>query len=296
MPKLPIWGLICLGAAITAPPAGAQYNALDLHLEHQLWTRLQDHQNELRSGGAKSSEPERAVVAPDDVGLDALATLIDLPEVLAYVVHRSAELGAGLPTLPADRATRWAEAVRQTYDPEKMIPVALDVLRQHMDSTTISETIAFLQSPAGEKLRQAERAFRTRHLMPYDLLAEREKALAEAYPHRHGLYFDLGGAIHSDPDFSDMEMLLRALLAPSLGEAVTDGYVASASEAFRAALPESRTIYAIELLPNLPESDLAAILEFFRTPAGQAFARAKSGLSAAVIEAEIDMLTARMAD
>jgi hypothetical protein len=230
-----------------------------------------------------------------DADLAAFAELMDLRELMAYALDRSAELAGGIPNMPPEMAEAWEQAVRNTYDPDGMTAVALDTFAAQMSAEAIAEAVSFLRSPVGQRLRAARQSFRDRPADAYDVQLEREQALASTDPRRHGLYRDLGEAMQADADFAETQILMRALLTPSYGETLTEEYVHSVLELYRSSLPNIRTMYAMQLLPDMAESDLEAILDFFRTPAGQEIARVEVAVYPAVIEAEIDALSADLA-
>jgi len=336
----------------TTMPALTQDNALGIHLNQQLWNRLQDHQNQSRqtppsprvptdhadlvkriktnlsaleagipqarnlavdregrvhitvSGPVEEGDviafaqnllgAEVLIVSETGAGRSLLPYLIGLREAMTSTIDRTAALAAGIPNLPTELVTVWEQAVRATYDPDEMIPIVILLFAQKMTRDAEAEAISFFQSPIGEKLRNARQAIRELAPEPYDVMLEREQALAKSNPRLHGLYFDLGAALQGDPDFTEAQLLLRVLLRPAYGQARTEEYIAMFMESARNSLPNSRTIYAMQLLPEAPESELEAILDFYRSPAGQQLAHVETIMYFAVIEAAIEALSSNL--
>ncbi|KAA0968143.1 DUF2059 domain-containing protein [Aureimonas fodinaquatilis] len=244
--------------------------------------QLQKHQNPTANGPEnflEASGSERSL----------FPHLIGLRQTMVHTIDRAAAFASTFPDLPPELVSAWERAIRATFDPETMVAHAITLFASEMTRAEEQEVIAFFQTDVGKRLKNARQAFRERPVETPEGALLREEAMAQSDPTRHAYYAKLGAIIQGEPDIARIRFLSAALWQAIHGETASDADIETLTATV--ALPDSGTIFAMQLLPEMTDGDLAAILDFFQSTAGHQLAQIEAGMSLSALEAQKEELS-----
>lgn len=256
-----------------------------------------------RAGGA----PPEADVSPTHAA--AIRELIDVTGSLERELARVDEIVAALRgTAPDLPAAVWTNYAARLSDREALLALYVPAYARHLDEADTRAWLAFHRTPLGvrvlaaqEPIREASRAAAQR--LAADVFAEldgdaapeaadapdaagpstRASAPAIAPSHTAAIreLIDVTGALGSAR--ASMRKLLDAVRASPFARSTPPEFWARAAER----MTEPEALYALWVpayAAHLPESDVSALLAFYRTPAGARIAATQPALHADVVD------------